>query len=949
MPLINDGASNAPQDETYVDQVPFNNDGGSDQVPLINDGASNAPSKNKESDLTYPKAPRSHKSFGGKGLFILGAGSGSGNDSDSGDDDSSVTATISNDAEEENVEDYKKTSENEDVGDDAEEDDSDYTENANAELDNTTKVTSKVTTRAHKIKITTNRKLVEEPEPDSVAANAELDNTTKVTSKVTTRAHKIKITTNRKLVEEPEPDSVAATRVEDDETTEQESPVKKKKRKFSPQQDSNKKPSSKSPMKKSKAKSVTKAVTFDDSTKKKVYGNRKRKTDKNTTKKEDRLQKSKLKAKEQLRKTQLTGINNEINRWEQWFDVPADTLELDIFSEEPNYFLDKKIPANVQAEMNHDIDRMKTKMYEPLQYNFDRAKEAVEAEYKVVKAVAAERHKTATAELKSLADQPHSAKYKKVQNTVLELRERKKFLKYSTDTLAALLPFDAVYGLRMKPSSKGKEYYVVAQLPDGSLKEKLVARGWIEKHVEKDYLNRYYQAEDERGWVLFTQEDADGKFQSDTNELRQLLQDKAVQPVYQYKMDDDDERIHCVRCAVTFKSPYIRKMPSSIDWAIMTERNSVNKKSLELGPWNNKDDNDQKHHIYWDCKETLLQASLGLCFDLIQSAVKQHWEAEYGHHGKPHMKPKFHLDDNPPHVEFLENTDRFIDEYDLSKGSFLKQRPAVFKRDYCGLFSNRQYYYFDLREIKTHYYVNVNTRQISGIYYDPLSKRFTGLERFRDKGYQKFRKVELETEWVNTNIDKAVIRAAKEKAKIDQKRFIKLPVGLQRDMQTLKECKRYPKIVYPQYGKDTCVFSSLSSALFYLQYEDVALHIDDFKLKIMKEEFYESFENLMGKITDFIRNDPFFGNFRKKCERRKIIHCEKFDLIEECNKKPNMLHHVVIISKDGGENHAICIVHNLIFDGNFTNALPLSQEYLNKSCDSTYLGIASGYKYIFNN
>ena len=795
------------------------------------------------------------------------------------------------------------------MGDDAEEDDSDYTENANAEL----------------------------------------DNTIKVTSKVTTRGHKIKISTNRKLVEEPEPDSVAATRVEDDETTEQESPVKKKKRKFSPQQDSNKKPSSKSPIKKSKAKSVTKAVTFDDSTKKKVYGNRKRKTDKNTTKKEDRLQKSKLKAKEQLRKTQLTGINNEINRWEQWFDVPPDTLELDIFPEEPNYFIDKKIPANVQAEMNHDIDRMKTKMYEPLQYNFDRAKEAVEAEYRVVKAVAAERHKTATAELKSLADQPHSAKYKKVQNTVLELRERQKFLKYSTDTLAALLPFDAVYGLRMKPSSKGKEYYVVAQLPDGSLKEKLVARGWIEKHVEKDYLNRYYQAEDERGWVLFTQEDADGKFQSDTNELRQLLQDKAVQPVYQYKMDDDDERIHCVRCAVTFKSPYIRKMPSSIDWAIMTERNSVNKKSLELGPWNNKDDNDQKHHIYWDCKETLLQASLGLCFDLIQSAVKQHWEAEYGHHGKPHMKPKFHLDDNPPHVEFLENTDRFIDEYDLSKGSFLKQRPAVFKRDYCGLFSNRQYYYFDLREIKTHYYVNVNTRQISGIYYDPLSKRFTGLERFRDKGYQKFRKVELETEWVSKNIDAAVIKAAKDKAKVDQKRFIKLPVGLQRDMQTLKECKRYPKIVYPQYGKDTCVFASLSSALFYLQYEDVALHIDDFKLKIMKEEFYESFENLMGKITDFIRNDPFFGNFRKKCERRKIIHCEKFDLIEECNKKPNMLHHVVIISKDGGENHAICIVHNLIFDGNFTNALPLSQEYLNKSCDSTYLGIASGYKYIFNN
>jgi hypothetical protein len=920
------------QDEKYVAQASFNNSGGSNQVPFINDGVSNAPSENKKSEInlnqeqtlavpSHPKAPRGHKSVRGKGLFLMGAAGGSGsgssdsgNDSDRGDDDSSDTATINNDAEDKSDKDNKKTSENEDVGDDAEEDDSDYSENANAEL----------------------------------------DNTTKVTTKVLTRAHKFKITTTRQLVEEREPDSVAATSVENDEVTEQESPINKKKRKISPEETSNKTvkdveaSKKKSSVSKSKAKSVAKAVTFDGSTKKKIYGNRKQKTDKNITKKEVRMQKSKLKAKERLRKKQLTGINNEIKRWETWFDVPPDTLELDIFSEDPNYFIDKKIPAKTQREMNHDIDRMKTKMYEPLQYDFERAKLAVDSEYKVAIGIAEDRHNNAKKDLKSIADQPHSAKYKKLQNTVLELRERKKFLKYQSDTLAELLPFDAVYGLRMKQGSNGKEYYVVAKLPDGSFKEKLVTRDWINKHVEKDYLNRYYQAEDERGWVLFSQEDGDGKIQSDTNELRQLLQDKAVQPVYQYKLDDDDERIHCVRCAVTFRSPYIRQIPSSIDWAIMTEKHSVNKNSSELGPWNNTDDNGQKHHIYWDCKETLLSPALGECFDLIKSAVKEHWEAEYNQAGTPHLKPKFHLDDNP-HVEFLPNTERFIDKCDLSKGSFLKQRPAVFSRDYCGIFSNRQYYYFDLREIKTHYFINVNTRQISGIYYDPLSKRFTGLEKFRERGHQKFKKVELETEWVKTNIDAVVIKAAIEKATVDQKRFIKLPVGLQREMQTLKECKRYPKIVYPQYGKDTCVFSSLSSALFYLQYEDVALQIDNFKLKIMKEEFYESFENLMGRITDYIHNDPFFGIFRKKCDRRKIIYCEKFNLIEECNKKHNVLHHVVIISKDGGENHAICVVHNLIFDGNFTNALPLSQEYLNKSCDSTYLGIASGYKYIFDN
>ena len=97
----------------------------------------------------------------------------------------------------------------------------------------------------------------------------------------------------------------------------------------------------------------------------------------------------------------------------------------------------------------------------------------------------------------------------------------------------------------------------------------------------------------------------------------------------------------------------------------------------------------------------------------------------------------------------------------------------------------------------------------------------------------------------------------------------------------------------------------------------------------MKDKFHESFENLMGRITGYVHDDKYFGSFRKQCEIKKITHCANYDLIQECNKRENVLHHVVIISQDGGENHAICIVHNFIFDGNYTHALPLSQEYLN--------------------
>ena len=54
------------------------------------------------------------------------------------------------------------------------------------------------------------------------------------------------------------------------------------------------------------------------------------------------------------------------------------------------------------------------------------------------------------------------------------------------------------------------------------------------------------------------------------------------------------------------------------------------------------------------------------------------------------------------------------------------------------------------------------------------------------------------------------------------------------------------------------------------------------------------------------------------------------------------------MSEDESENHAIAVVHNWIFDGNYSNARILSQENLNDTCgDSHFLGIAAGYKYIF--
>lgn len=310
--------------------------------------------------------------------------------------------------------------------------------------------------------------------------------------------------------------------------------------------------------------------------------------------------------------------------------------------------------------------------------------------------------------------------------------------------------------------------------------------------------------------------------------------------------------------------------------------------------------------------------------------------------------PKFIFDENPRY-EFIPNTARFIDHNDYVKESGLRNKPKVFNPDFCGIFSNRQYYYIDFREFATRYFVNVSTKQICGICYRPAQRQWIGLERKRETGINQYKNVELDENWVKTNVHKTVIAAAKEKAFNDDKRFIKLPIGLGRPLQTSKEIQKNPTISYLQYGEDTCVFASICSALHYLKFEDVALQVDEYKKSIMSSLYYESFENLMGKVTSFL-HDKSWSYFQKICYIKKISDPDQFDLVKEATKKPNTLFHVVLFSKDGGENHAVCIVNNWIFDGNYTNARNLCQANLDASCGmSPFLGIVSGYKYIFAN
>jgi hypothetical protein len=205
-------------------------------------------------------------------------------------------------------------------------------------------------------------------------------------------------------------------------------------------------------------------------------------------------------------------------------------------------------------------------------------------------------------------------------------------------------------------------------------------------------------------------------------------------------------------------------------WAVMTEKHSSQNVTTVKNPWTNQDEHGNISHIYWDCKTELMQSALGNVFyNLLLSAMQETWESEYIQQGTPYMQPNFISDDNP-RVEFLPNTQRYIDSRDLNKGSFLKHKPALFHPNMCGIFSHRQYYYFDLRQLCMIYLINVSTRQISGLCYQPTTKTFVGLEKYCDKGTTKFRQVPLENDWVKENFPPVVIKAAKEKAASDSNR-----------------------------------------------------------------------------------------------------------------------------------------------------------------------------------
>ena len=157
--------------------------------------------------------------------------------------------------------------------------------------------------------------------------------------------------------------------------------------------------------------------------------------------------------------------------------------------------------------------------------------------------------------------------------------------------------------------------------------------------------------------------------------------------------------------------------------------------------------------------------------------------------------------------------------------------------------------------------------------------------------------------------------------------------------------KDNPVTKYLQNGKDTCVFASIASAHDFLNYKNLAYSVNILERKYVVNKLENiNFEKIMGILNHEIVKAKD-KHFNKSFQQLKIRNENNFDIINEATKHSDDIFHIVIKGEDNSENHCITVTGMWIFDGNYYNALPLSQISLDECIGNNYIGIKSGYLY----
>ena len=214
-------------------------------------------------------------------------------------------------------------------------------------------------------------------------------------------------------------------------------------------------------------------------------------------------------------------------------------------------------------------------------------------------------------------------------------------------------------------------------------------------------------------------------------------------------------------------------------------------------------------------------------------------------------------------------------------------------------------------------------------------------------GKQRF--VPLSEQWVNDNFEKSVIDLAISFGKEERRRkqrFFYLPPGDSKERgDNNKFLPDAPIVKYRQGEKNTCLTSSIASALVFLNEEAYGREM---YIQGMDAIDHQSFVH----PWETVRNLMFrwFPNWQPRRLRRG------YDVIGDTSD--SILRVIVLRAEDGSGGHAVAIPsprnnnHEIqgdqmwIFDSTFEKALPLTQESLDRIMSpAKCVGIMMGYSF----
>ena len=654
----------------------------------------------------------------------------------------------------------------------------------------------------------------------------------------------------------------------------------------------------------------------------------------------------------------------------EWMDAPnfdGDDHDLfeDMYPTEPYYFIDKKLKNVIASEdERHKPETYLNMITEPSQRSIEDAKAAIE------KSVDRDIGLCRKERLRLQKDLSTSKKKKKtvkqinvLKKNIEQLTAKLLMLDWEKNWLPIFHPYDSIVALRVESINDtndpdGYKLYACVKQPNGTFLQKLIDEHWVRTNFEKEFIDKLIARHKEKGIMFFntTQQ----KFQiiadPSNNQLNDLI--NRLPKIYEYKPTSNDDQILYIKCVTTYNQYTEIDVESTGQqkWYIMTKNNSLSQTTTtpNANPLECLPNGKRKHNSsYNPITELLLRSAIGVeLFKAILLSTTIIMTEELKKPGSLCTNPIIKLDrvNGKFIVEFDKTTTRFIDEGDRKNGS------SIFKKDQCGKSGFKQIYYYNLLDYKSKYYINVSRQQISGLLYNDVIDKWFGLERTTKDRKVAHNKVELDTNWVNSNFDGLLLDAIKEKSKVDNNKFQIVPIGLSRPLMSPDHIQCNPITHFLQGDEDTCIFTSMCNLLHHKNYCNLALHLDEYKTYFMEHLFLKYYKGMIGMVTAFLQQRSQFTKeiderlkFTKKYQPNRIKFTPSFNLLFEATQNPNNIYHVTLVGEDGSVNHAVAITDNWIFDGNFSNALKLSQESLNETIMSTFQTVHSGFIWVEKN